>query len=241
MDGKTVVITGATRGIGKGFADHFRARGYKLGLCGRSMEPRTSEGEVHARVDVTDRNAVQTFAEQVNDTLGTIDLWINNAGVLEPVGPLRSVDTEGFRKNLDINVMGVLYGCQSYIQHVRQHGGPGVLINISSGAAQHGYAGWSAYCAGKAAVDRMSECIHDEEADIDLRVHAVAPGVIDTDMQELIRGCSPEEFPAVDRFIQMKKDDSFSSLEFVARTTEELAFGDHPDRSDVVIRFPPGK
>ena len=241
MSEKTVVITGASRGIGKGLADEFSKRGIKLGLCARSMEAVTSDRVVARAVDVTNADAVATFALDVSRELGAIHMWINNAGILKPVGPLRSVGSADFAEHLRINVLGVFHGSQSYVQHVRESGHAGVLVNISSGAGRNGYAGWSAYCAGKAAVDRMSECIALEESDIDLRVHAVAPGVIDTDMQALIRGYSKEQFPMVDRFLQMKAENAFSSIEFVAARMFDLAFDPGSRTDEVLIGFPSGQ
>jgi len=239
LAGKVAVITGASRGLGQAFAEHFAAAGIKLGLCARTMTDGTSPERVARALDVCDPKAMDAFTEEVTSNLGAIDLWINNAGVLDPVMPLRKVESNDFERHLRINVLGVFHGSKAFINHVRATGKPGVLINISSGAAQSAYSGWSAYCASKAAVDRMSECIAVEEQGTGLRVHAVAPGVIDTDMQDLIRRTSADDFPMVDRFIEMKENDTFSSPRFVAQSMLELAFGAADD--EVVKRFPVGK
>jgi benzil reductase ((S)-benzoin forming) len=238
LHGKVVVITGASRGIGAGLAEAFAARGMRLALCARSPceVPRGAEG-VAMQVDVADAGAVQRFAAMVASRLGAIDLWINNAGVLEPVAPLRDIASEAFLDHLRVNVMGVVHGSQAYIAHVRAVDRQGVLLNISSGAAWQGYAGWAAYCAGKAAVDRISECIQLEEGDR-LRVHAVAPGVIDTDMQELIRSCTPEQFPLVERFRDMKARGAFNSIAFVAEHLLRYAFDPDARPEQVVVRVP---
>ena len=120
----------------------------------------------------------------------------------------------------------------------RQHGGGGVLVNISSGAGRNPYHGWGAYCAGKAAVDRMSECLALEEADSGLRVHSVAPGIIETGMQELIRATPRERFPMVDKFLKFKEDDLFSSPRFVADRLVELAFDPSKTPDEVLVGFP---
>ena len=92
-------------------------------------------------------------------------------------------------------MLGVLFGTQAFVRHLRRRGGEGVLVNVSSGAARKPYAGWSVYCAAKAAVDRMTECVALEEAAHGLRAYALAPGVIDTDMQALIRATPAARFP----------------------------------------------
>lgn len=242
LKGRTAVITGASRGIGAGLAEHFAARGMRLGLCSRSLPAMPSSDVVIARpLDVRDATGMQGFADEVAERFGAIDLWINNAGVLSPIAPLRDIPVEEFREHIDINLTGVFLGSQSYVRHVRSRSGGGVLLNISSGAAWGGYAGWSAYCAGKAGVALLTQCIALEEADGGLRVHAVAPGVVDTEMQALIRSSAAEDFPSLDRFLEMKRDDAFNSIGFVANFLLALAF-DPAERSDEVdVRLPDEK
>jgi benzil reductase ((S)-benzoin forming) len=239
LHGKVVVITGASRGIGAGLAREFAARGMKLALCARSPSqlPSGADG-FQMQVDVTDADAVQRFAAAAESRLGAIDLWINNAGVLEPIGPLREVAPAAFLEHLRINVMGVVHGSQAYIAHVRKRAGSqGVLMNISSGAAWQAYAGWAAYCGSKAAVERISETIQLEEAEY-LRVYSVAPGVVDTDMHVLLRSCTPEQFPLVDMFHDMKARGAFNSIGFVAEHLLRYAFDPAARPAGVVVRVP---
>ena len=236
---RTAVITGASRGLGAGLAREFERQGLRLGLCARG-QPALPAGErvVSERVDVTEAAAVDRFARNVEARFGKIDLWINNAGVLEPILPLRDIDAADFRAHIETNLLGVFHGTRAFVQHVRAKGGGGVLINISSGAAQHPYAGWSAYCAAKAAVDLLTRCVQIEEAAHQLRAYAVSPGLVDTDMQELIRGCTEDVFPTVERFRAAKRDATFNSPEFVAGHLLRLAFDPGAAGSDVVLCLP---
>lgn len=242
LQGRTAVITGASRGLGAAMARELAAHGLRLGLCARKS-PELPEGAdgVSESVDVTDESAVEGFVARVEERLGAIDLWINNAGVLEPIQPLRDVSAEDFRRHIDINLTGVFLGSRSYLRHRRARGGGGVLINVSSGAAWKAYAGWGAYCAGKAGVERLTQCIQQEEAETGLRAYSVAPGVIDTDMQARIRASSPEDFPEVERFVELKQSDGFNSGEWVARHFLAIAFdpGTRPD--EVAVRIPDEK
>jgi benzil reductase ((S)-benzoin forming) len=234
VSGKVAVITGASRGLGAGLAERFLQLGLGVAACARSRPELSGaqadppDGLLSASVDVTDAAAVAAFCDRAAAHFGRVDLWINNAGLLAPIGPLRDNDPTEFARHIEVNVLGVFHGSQAFIRHVRARGGEGVLLNISSGAARNAYAGWSAYCAGKAAVDRMSESIALEETDGALRVHAVAPGIIDTDMQGLIRQCSPEQFPRVQKFLDLKDKGAFSSTGFVADRLLELAFEPAP-------------
>ncbi len=235
VNGRTALITGASRGIGAGLAHAFHAQGMNLVLCARGAAA-VPDGDrvLSARFDITEEAPMTELVAAAEARFGRIDLWINNAGVLEPIAPLRDVEPAAYQHHLQVNVMGVFLGTRAYVQHLRRTGGPGVLINISSGAARNGYAGWSAYCAGKAAVDLMTECVALEERDIGLRAHAVAPGVIDTHMQELIRGCDRDTFPMVDKFLDMKANNRFSTVEHVSREMLKLAFD--PSRADDPVR-----
>ena len=242
LNGKTAVITGASRGLGAALAEDFAGRGMRLALCSRSAPVLATSGEVLAeRVDVRDEKAVDEFALAASERFGAIDLWINNAGVLDPIKPLRDLELAEFRDHIDINLSGLFLCTRAYVRHLRRRGGEGVLINISSGAARRGYAGWTAYCAGKAAVDRLTECVQLEEETSGLRAYAVAPGVIDTDMQTLIRECTPDVFPELERFLQMKRDDVFNTTGFVAEHLLAIAFDPRRRPEEVTVQLPDEK
>ena len=104
-------------------------------------------------MDVTDFNELAAFADAVADRFGRIDLWINNAGVLDPIGPLVDADADVVAGHVATNVTGVAYGTMLFARHVAGRIGGGVLVNVSSGAAVHPYAGLAVYSATKAAVD----------------------------------------------------------------------------------------
>ncbi len=237
--GRTAVITGASRGIGAALAQAWARQGLRLGLCARGA-PVLPEGDavVSARVDVTDEKALADFVTRVEDRFGAIDCWVNNAGVLEPMAMLRDVEVADFRRHQDVNLTGVFLGTRAYVRHLRARGRGGVLLNVSSGAAQNAYAGWSAYCAAKAGMERMTECVQLEEAEIGLRAHSVAPGVVDTAMQALIRATPAERFPSLPRFLELARDAAFNSPAFVAERLLAIAFDPNERPDGVVVRLP---
>jgi NAD(P)-dependent dehydrogenase (short-subunit alcohol dehydrogenase family) len=239
LSGRTAVITGASRGLGAGLAEAFRARGLRLGLCARSATGlRSAADVVTERLDVRDPGALEAFAAAVEARFGAIDLWVNNAGVLEPIELLRDVPAEAARAHLEVNVLGVLLGTQAFVRHLRRRGGEGVLVNVSSGAAQRPYAGWSVYCASKAAVERMTECVALEEGAHGLRAYAVAPGVVDTDMQALIRATPVARFPEAPRFVERRREGRFNSPRFVAERLLAIAFDPAARPEGVCVRLP---
>jgi NAD(P)-dependent dehydrogenase (short-subunit alcohol dehydrogenase family) len=242
LEGRTAVITGASRGLGAGLAVVFRERGMRLARCARGdCVLEGDEAVLTRRVDVAREDEVARFAEEAVAHLGPIDLWVNNAGVLEPIAPLRDCAPDAIRRHVEINLLGVFWGCQAYVRHRRAVGGGGVLLNVSSGAARNAYAGWAAYCAAKAGVDRLTEVIALEEEARGLRCLSVAPGVIDTEMQAQIRARSAEEFPEVERFREMKAQESFNTPRFVAEHLLAMAFDPAADPGEVLARLPDEK
>jgi benzil reductase ((S)-benzoin forming) len=237
-EGRVAVVTGASQGLGAGMAERFAGLGLKLGLCARrEPTPPSSAAAMTMAVDVTDAAAVDRFCDAVVERFGRIDLWVNNAGLLAPIGPLRDVDVGELRANVEVNVLGVMHGCAAIARHVRSRPGEGAVVNISSGAATSVYEGWGAYCASKAAVDHLTRVVAAEEADAGLRAYAVAPGVVDTGMQAAIRATPADRFPAVERFHQLKRDDAYNSPAWVADHVLHL-LDDPPPDAAIVQRVP---
>jgi len=231
------VITGASRGIGAGVAQEFAAAGLRLGLCARTAPVLPDGPDVVARtLDVGDEEAVTAFCDEVAGRLGPIDIWINNAGLLGPVKPLRDTDPADIEPVLRVNVMGVIHGSRAFIRHRRSVGGGGVLLNISSGAAQQAPASWLSYGASKAAVNNLTNVIQVEEADTGLRAYAVAPGMMESGMQEQLRSTPESDFPGRQRFVDAKQQGRFNSPSWVAQHLLDVATGDA--RPPVVWRVP---
>ncbi len=251
VSGRVAVITGASRGLGAGLAVHFAGSGLHLGLCARhrpALVARTrptahhghivsAESPVCEAVDVTDRAALEQFAAAVVERFGRIDLWVNNAGILGPIGPLAELDAAATAEVMEVNAVGVLHGSAVFAAHVRRRPGPGVLVNVSTGAATKPYVGWAAYCASKAAVDQLTRVVALEEARHGLAAYALSPGLVDTDMQTAIRACDEASFPEVARFRRAAADQRFNSPAWVADHVLELAFGAGPP-GEVVVRVP---
>ncbi len=250
--GKVGVVTGASRGLGAGLAAHFAASGMHLGLCARhrpTLVARTrptahdgrvesAEAPVCAAVDVADPDAVAAFADAVIARFGRIDLWVNNAGVLGPIGPLAEADLVEIARVVEANVVGVVNGTAVFADHVRRRTGTGVLVNVSSGAATKPYRGWAAYCASKAAVDHLTRVVALEEAGNGLDAYSVSPGLVDTDMQATIRATSEADFPDGPRFRQAAEEHRFNAPAWVAEHLLALAFGPRLERRDVTVSVP---
>ncbi len=237
LEGKVIVITGASKGLGAGLGARFAQLGATLGLCART-EPRPVEGTraLTGAVDVADAAEVERFAGAVEENLGPIDLWINNAGMLDPIGPQRLHDPDDVTMALLVNIGGVANGTRAFTRRARKWPpGHRVLVNISSGAARSSYEGWSVYGATKAAVDHFTEIVAVEEPGI--LCHAVSPGVVETGMQAAIRATSADTFPSVDKFQRIHDEGMANTPAWVADHLAAILIGTlMPDA--IVYRVP---
>lgn len=192
MTQKTVLITGASRGLGAAMARIAAENGAAVALNARSeaaLEQVAADIEQDGGQvlvvpgDVSRREDCVALVERAVERFGRLDVLINNAGILQPIAPMAEADPEGWRYNLLVNVLGPMMLVQAAIPHLRATNGR--VINVSSGAATGAKAGWASYCASKAALNHMTRVLAAEEPAI--TAVAVRPGVVDTEMQAVIR------------------------------------------------------
>ncbi len=195
LDGKTAIITGASRGIGAAAAEALAAEGANVALLARSS---AGVAEVAARIRATGAGAeaiacdvaswpqVEAAAARARDAFGAVDILVNNAGVIDPIGPLADSDPEAWAHAADINFKGVYFGMRAVLPQMRARRS-GVIVNLGSGAASNPLEGWSHYCASKAAAAMLTRCAHLENRGRGLRVFGLSPGTVATDMQRAIR------------------------------------------------------
>lgn len=188
---KTVLITGASRGIGAAAARAFAAAGANVALLSRSTgEIADLAGEIGPTAlaipcDVSNWTEMARAVDATVETFGSLDIVINNAGIIEPIGPLAEVDVDGWNTVIDVNVKGVFHGMRAALP-LMQAQGSGTVITISSGAAHRALPGWSAYCTSKAAAKMLTDAAHLEHGDT-LRIMGLSPGTVATQMQREIK------------------------------------------------------
>ncbi|MCW1955267.1 SDR family oxidoreductase [uncultured Lentibacter sp.] len=192
VTGKTVLITGASRGIGEATARLFAREGANVVLTARSEaaidEIALDIGETAMAVacDVARYGDMHRAVEQAIGRFGGLDILIGNAGVIEPVAMLAESDPEAWGAAIDINLKGVYHGMRAAMPPmIRQ--GHGTIITISSGAAHNALDGWSHYCASKAGAAMMTKAAHLEGAAQGLRIMGLSPGTVATQMQREIK------------------------------------------------------
>ena len=192
INGKTVVISGASRGIGASAARAFADGGANVVLLARSGD---AIGELAGEIgpaalavpcDVSRYWEVEAALGAARDTFGGLDVLINNAGVIDPIGHLSGTDPEAWAQCIDINLKGVMHGMRAALPGMIAQGG-GTIINISSGAAHNAVEGWSAYCSSKAGVYMLTRMGDKEARDKGVRVLGLSPGTVATEMQRTIK------------------------------------------------------
>ncbi|MEM8834415.1 MAG: glucose 1-dehydrogenase [Planctomycetota bacterium] len=195
FDGKVVLITGATSGIGRDAALAFAREGASVVANGRRQnlgdelvsEIKANGGNAtFVAGDVTNEADIQKLVETAVSAYGGIDVAINNAGV-ETTGMITDVTEEEYRKVFDINVLGVFLGIKHEAPHLIKRGG-GVIINLATIAGHKGFPGASVYAASKHAVLGVTRSAALEFASQGVRVVSVSPGGIDTDMLDRFAG-----------------------------------------------------
>ena len=204
MEKVKAVLTGHSRGLGAAIATELAAHGIPTLALARSKGA-AAKGLLQVELDLSDTTALAAWLagdqlEQFAAGAGTV-LLINNAGMLQPVGPLAAQAPDQVARAVALNVAAPLMlaaGVAALPAADRR------VLHVSSGAGRTAYPGWAVYCAGKAALDH-----HARAAALDaapgLRVCSLAPGVIDTDMQAQIRASDPASFPLRERFEALKQ------------------------------------
>lgn len=193
--GKTIVITGASRGIGAAAARHLASLGAKTVLAARNLdgiraivdEIMVAGGTASAvACDVSKMDDVKALIDHASESAGGVDILVNNAGLIEPIAHLADSDPQAWTHVVDVNLKGVYYGIRFAIPKMLERGG-GTIINLSSGAASSALAGWTHYSCTKAAVLSLTRCVDREYRDQGIRVLGLSPGTVATDMQVSIR------------------------------------------------------
>lgn len=210
MDGKVVVITGASRGIGAAAAEVFAAAGWRVALLARTgheIEALSGRlpGSMALICDVGNWVSVQAAVQTVLARMGRIDAWIGNAGVIEPIARIEDADPADWAKAVEINLLGVFHGMRAVLPVMKAQGG-GTIITVSSGAAHSPLEGWSSYCSAKAGAAMLTRAAHLEEAAHGLRIMGLSPGTVATEMQVKIKASGINPVSQLDPAVHIPAD-----------------------------------
>lgn len=218
-----MLITGASAGIGAACARIAAGRGYDLALAYRSNDAGAKDIALACRAagaqvllckgDVSDPAAIDAIYAQIDDTYGRIDTLINNAGVVDQTARVVDLTHARLRRMFDINVIGAMLVAKEAVVRMQARGMGGVIVNISSAAARLGSGNqYVDYASAKAAIDTFTKGLSDEVAADNIRVMAIRPGLIETEIHA--KGGEPGRADKLAHMVPMKRK---GSAEEVAR------------------------
>ena len=184
LKGKTALITGAARGIGRHFAEAYIKEGARVALAdidiarAEAAARQIGDEAIAVEMDVTSQASIDAAVARVIETLGGIDILINNAAVFT-AAPIVEISRDDYQRVFDINVSGTLFTLQAVARHMIETGRRGRIINMASQAGRRGEPLVAVYCATKAAVISLTQSAGLNLISHGINVNAIAPGVVD--------------------------------------------------------------
>lgn len=241
MQGKVVVITGASRGIGAAAAQVFVRAGAKVALLARSeadiqvLAAGLGTEAMALVCDVAQAASVGAAMAAVIARWGRIDVLINNAGVIEPIARIADTDPADWSHAIDVNLKGVFNGMRYAIPVMRAQGA-GTILTVSSGAAHTPLEGWAAYCASKAGAAMLTRAAHLEEAAHGLRIMGMSPGTVATEMQVVIKASGVNPVSQLDASDHIPAEWPARALLWMCSTAADGWLGQEISLRDEAIR-----
>lgn len=230
LNHRSILITGASQGLGKAIAAACLSEGASIAICARDAGvlaetaaelSSAAPGRVQAMAaDVRDPAAVQRLVDFAAELPGFCGL-VNNAGMWGPKGGIEEVDADEWCYAIEVNLFGVFYACRSVVPVLRKRG-YGKIVNLSGGGATSPMPRLSAYAASKAAVVRFTETLALEVRDAHIDVNALAPGALNTKMLDEILAAGPEKVGAYYQTALKQKESGGSSVERAAELCVRL-------------------
>lgn len=235
LHGKTVLVTGASSGIGEATARLLAARGANVVIGARrgdrlqalAQAIAAAGGSVRQRaLDVTDAADFAAFVNHAQDHFGRIDVLVNNAGVM-PLSPLSALKLDEWNRMIDVNIRGVLHGIAAVLP-LMQAQGDGQVVNVASLGAHYVVPTGAVYCASKFAVWAISDGLRQESDTI--RVTTISPGVVESELADTITDPGAAEGMKAFRRIAIQPDAIARAIAFAIEQPADV------DVSEVIVR-----
>lgn len=211
------IVTGASKGIGKALMDQLEHEGHIVyGLARRNDKARRNLVKVDVTADVATIEVEKFIKRHLQEA--TSFTLINNAGIVEPIGLVGLLDREAIARAIEVNVTAPIQLANAFISALQEEDVEKRIMNISSGAGRKQYDGWGVYGTTKAALDHFSTIVHEEQKKQahPVQIVSIAPGIIDTNMQEVIRSSDESHFPLLEHFIDYKETGALATPEETA-------------------------
>ncbi len=236
---KYIIISGASKGLGEGLASHLLNEEHHILGISRSESPELKKlakakncpldfflfdlGHTH---DVP--QLMQQVFDHVDASIATGIYLVNNAGLIEPVKRIEDCPPDKLDVHMRVNLLAPMLLSSSFIRLSRDMKVQKRILHISSGAATNPYYGWSCYCTGKAGLEMFGYCISEEQKGQEFPVESmsVAPGIIDTGMQSIIRSSKEEDFIHRQKFVELKESGQLVSPSLAGKKLAHLLLSD---------------
>lgn len=239
--GKTVVITGASRGIGEASARLFANQGANVVLLARSesainaISAEIGDAALAIACDVSSYADMEKAVQAACESYGKVDVLINNAGVIEPISHLATADPAEWAKAIDINLTGVFNVMRAVLPAMIK-AKSGTILTISSGAAHNAIEAWSHYCSSKAGAAMLTRMAHLENAAYGLRCMGLSPGTVATQMQKEIKTSGINAVSQLDWDIHIPAEWPAQTLLWMCGTDADAWLGEEISLRDESIR-----
>lgn len=236
---KYFIVTGGSKGMGEFVIRNLFNKNHQVLCLSRTINKELVNAASELDVPVTFKSfdlsnieEIKSIVNQWKVTINTKDVeglyLINNAGIIHPVKPVYECEPQEIMTNIQVNLIApmilqseFLKVCQEIVcgRNIEQR-----ILNISSGAADRAIQGWSSYCTSKAGLNMFTNCVVEDLSQIDslIKVVAMAPGIVDTNMQADIRSSREDEFSLVNQFIEYKEKGQLLKPEFVGSKIVEF-------------------
>lgn len=191
LKGKSALVTGAARGIGRAFAEAYVREGARVAVAdvlydqAEATAREIGAGAYPVKIDVTDQASIDACVARVVDVAGGIDILLNNAAAFD-LAPIVEITRASYQRLMDINVGGTLFPLQAVARQMIAQGRGGRIINMASQAGRRGEALVGVYCASKAAVISLTQSAGLDLIRHGIKVNGIAPGVVDTPMWDQV-------------------------------------------------------
>ncbi len=234
---KYFIITGTSRGLGESIVKQIMDKNHTLFCISRKQNNELKEMAFEKGINLyyfsCDLHKTEEIEKVMERIFSSIDFsnaegiyLVNNAGTIDPIKPIGKASPRELTESIHVNLLAPMLLSSYFIRHTASFATKKVIVNISSGAANRARHGWTAYSSSKAGIDMFTKSVAFEQQSVENPVSVISfsPGVMDTEMQEVIRKTKKEDFSDVEQFIEFNEKGMLRSPDFVAGVILDLIF-----------------